>query len=140
MADYDTSQLETTCRAIAGAFETQLTWTWDERFETVLAEVDVSCKADIIRVIQEHMGDIWDGGNFQQAPDLVKLVIKIFGGLRPGQELFTTQTDRDDILLCAWWPWGNGQTISIRFGLLIQSLSDEQNQAFNQEFKSWFGL
>ncbi len=140
MLDYDISALETACKNLFTAFEDQLNWKWDERFETVLAEFNVKEKARITEVIKAHMGDIWDGGNFQQAPELIKLVIDFFGGLHPGQELFTTRTDRDDLLLCAWWPWGNGETISIRLGVFVRSLTDAENKELSHSFKGWFGL
>ncbi|MFH2091823.1 MAG: hypothetical protein ABIJ31_05615 [Pseudomonadota bacterium] len=140
MLDYDTSKLEKTSRELHKAFENHLIWKWDDRFETVLAEFDAGNQDSIIAIIKTHMGDIWDGGNFQKAPEIIKIVIKFFGGLHPGQELFTTQTDRDDLLLCAWWPWSNGKTISIRLGVFARSLSDEKNKELTQMFKGWFGL
>lgn len=140
MLNYDTSMLEKVSRDLADAFKGLLTWKWDPRFETVLAEFSVSEQEKVIQIIKTHMGDIWDGGNFQQAPEIIKIVIKFFGGIHPGQELFTTQTDRDDLLICAWWPWGNQQTISIRLGVFAQSLNDADNKKLTQMFKGWFNL
>lgn len=140
MLNYDISTLETISRDLAKAFEGHLTWKWDDRFETVLAEFSIDQKEEITSILKSHMGDIWDGGNFQQAPEIIKFVIKFFGGIHPGQELFTTRTDRDDLMLCAWWPWGNQKMISIRLGVFVQSLNDQENQVLNQMFKSWFNL
>lgn len=140
MLDHDTSELENTVRKLYKAFENHLTWKWDERFETVLAEFGTGKKETVVNIIQRYMGDIWDGGNFQKAPEVIKIVINFFGGLHPGQELFTTQTDKDDLLLCAWWPWSNRKTISIRLGVFSQSLGDEDNKELTQLFKGWFGL
>ncbi|MFH2059706.1 MAG: hypothetical protein ABIJ59_12495 [Pseudomonadota bacterium] len=140
MLDHDTSALENTTRKLYKAFEKHLTWKWDDRFDTVLAEFDAKNQDMVINIIQGHMGDIWDAGNFQKAPEVIKIVIRFFGGLHPGQELFTTHTDKDDLLLCAWWPWSNGKKISIRLGVFAQSLSDEDNKELSQLFKGWFGL
>jgi len=140
MLDYDTSKFETITRELAEAFKGHLTWSWDDRFETVLAEFSSRHQEKVTSIIKEHMGDIWDGGNFQQAPEIIKIVIKFFGGIHPGQELFTTQTDRDDLLICAWWPWGNKKTISVRLGVFAQSLSDDENKELTKLFRGWFNL
>lgn len=140
MLNYDTSNLEKTCTELVKAFEGKLAWKWDDRFNTALAEFDVNDQKDILKIIETHMGDIWDGGNFQKAPEIIQLVIKFFGGLHPGQELYTTNPERDDLLLCAWWPWGNGQTISIRLGIFGQTLTSEENFELTLLFKDWFNL
>lgn len=140
MSDYDSSNLEQTCRDLFKAFEPILTWKWDDRFETVLAEFKVQDQDRVTRILQNPMGHVWDTDNYKKAPKIVNLIIDFFGGIQPGQKLFTSKADADDILIGAWWPWGNGETISIRLGVYIQSLSDDENRELTLEFKGWFGL
>lgn len=140
MLDYDTSKLEKISRDLAAAVKDDLTWQWDDRFQTVLAQFNARHEEKITGVIKQRMGDIWDGGNFQQAPEIIQYVIKYFGGIQPGQELFTTRTDQDDLFICAWWPWGNKKMISIRLGVFAKSLNKAENEALTQLLKGWFNL
>jgi hypothetical protein len=138
--NYNTEKLEKNCRKMLNEFEDQLTWKWDERFGTVLAEFDVGNKESVSNIIKIYMGDIWDNGNSKTAPEVVQTVINYFGGLSHGQQLFTSDPKGDDLVLCALWPWGNGKTISIRMGVFAEVLSDDDNEELTKEFKGWFNL
>ena len=140
MLEYDTSILEKRCRWIIDILGEQLTWKWDDRFETVLAEFDVKDTEIIRKKLSRQMDIVWDQENTNQAPDLIHIIIDYFGGLLPEQQLFTSDPNIDGILLCAWWPWKNGQTISIRLAVFADSLSDEQNDELTRIFRSWFGV
>lgn len=138
--DYNTSRFEKKCHDLVKAFENQLTWKWDGRFETVLAEISVKDKESVSAIIKRYMGDIWNRDNSENAPEVVQRAIGFFGGLNPGQQLFTSDPARDHLILCAWWPWGNGNTISIRLGVYADSLDESENEAMTRVFKGWFNL
>ena len=121
-------------------FGNQLSWDWDDRFETVLAEFSATDKKSVHDIIKTYMGDIWNGGNSGDAPEVIKMIIDYFGGLNPGQQLFSSDPNQDGLFLCAWWPWGNGKTISIRIGVFADSLSNDDNQKLSMLFKGWFGV
>jgi hypothetical protein len=38
------------------------------------------------------------------------------------------------------WQWGDGRTISIRFGPAYRKLSDPQKAAHVKQFRGWFGI
>ena len=140
MLQYDTSLLEKRCRSLIDSLGDCLTWKWDDRFETILAEFDVSQKETIQTVLSKEMDIVWHPENTSSAPELIHILINYFGGLNPGQQLFTSDPDIDGILLCAWWPWGNQKTISIRLAVFADSLSDEENEELTRIFKTWFGV
>lgn len=140
MLNYDTSRLEKQCRDLVEMFKNELTWKWDDRFETVLAEFDVKDKDQVHANLKSIMGSIWDDKNAEESPEIVRLVIAYFEGIGPRQLLFTSDPDEDDIILCAWWPWGNDTTISIRIGVYATCLSNEENRELSSLFKGWFGL
>lgn len=140
MLNYDVSMLEKSCREIVDAFENKVSWKWDNRFETALAEISVSDKESVDRIISAHMGFAWDNRNFKDTPETVRMIIDSFDGLNPGQLLFTSDPDREDLVLCAWWPWGNGRTISIRLGVFVKSLNNDDSEELTQLFRGWFGL
>jgi len=132
--------LEKSCSQLAKTLGETLTWKWDDRFETVLAEFSVNDKEKIHQILTSHMGETWKTENAGMAPKVVQMVINYFGGLNPGQTLLTSDPNQDGLLLCAWWPWGNGKTISIRLAVFADSLGDEDNETLTQLFRGWFGI
>ena len=140
MLEYDTSLLEKRCRWIIENLGDKLKWKWDSRFDTILAEFNIK-ETDTIKEKLSHQMDVeWNPGNTGSAPELIHIIIDYFGGLNPDQQLFTSDPDIDGILLCAWWPWGNGKTISIRLAVFADSLSDEENDELTRIFRGWFGV
>ncbi len=140
MLKYDTSNLEQQCRGLFERLGNRLTWTWDDRFKTVLAEFNTEDSAFIRINIQNDMNDVWNQENADSAPELIKNIIAYFGGFYPKQQLYTSDADGNDIMMCAWWPWGNGNTISIRIGVYAKSLNGADNDELSRISKGWFGL
>ena len=91
-----------------------LTWEWDDRFDCVLAAFDIADKDRVTAVINTHFGHAWDSASIGDAPASVSGAIGNFGGLGPGQLLFTSDPAKAAVLLGLWWPWDNGATISVR--------------------------
>jgi hypothetical protein len=140
MLNYNTTRLEKSCRQLIHTLGKKITWKWDERFETVLAEFRVTDKETVFQFIAPHMNKTWDTDTAGDIPGVVQMVMDYFGGMNPGQKLLTSDPDRDGLLLCAWWPWGNNTTISIRIGVFADSLSDEDNEHLTNRFRSWFDI
>ena len=140
MLNHNTSRIEKSCRELIKSFKKQMSWKWDERFETILAQFSVKEKDVVHKIIKRHMGNIWLDQNKSDAPEIIKPVIEYFGGLEPGQKLYTSALDENGLILCAWWPWGNGRTISIRLSVFADSLNDEDNEELTRMFRGWFDL
>ena len=140
MNDQNVSNLKNVCREVFDAFQEELSWKWDSRLETVLAEFGVDNKDMVHEILERHLSITWDISNIDTAPETVQMISSYLGGLWPGQLLFTSDPNRDAFLFCAWWPWGNGTTISIR---IAPSFKDGVNTAKAEQiklFKSWFGV
>ncbi|MBA3012574.1 MAG: hypothetical protein FP812_20400 [Desulfobacula sp.] len=140
MLNYNVTHLEKSCTQLAQILGKNRVWKWDARFETALAEISVADKEGIYGILTRHMGKTWNTDNADSTPKVVQMVIDYFGGLNPGQTLLTSDPDQDGLLLCAWWPWGNNATISIRLAVFADSLSDEENDALGLLFRGWFGI
>lgn len=140
MNDLDNSEIDKLCRELSSAFRGTLTWKWDRRFETVLTEFGVDRKNDIRATVEQYLNVTWDCANVGNAPEIVRVIDDRLGGLRPGQFLFTSDPNRDAMIFCAWWPWGNGQEISIRVGPSYKNLSDSERADNVRQFKVWFGV
>ncbi len=132
--------IENKCKELFNAFQGVLLWQWDNRFEAVLAEFSVSDKDKIQSILKEHFIMTWDSSNIHKAPDTVQKVNSYLGKLRSGQLLFTSDTGATAYIYCAWWPWGNGKTISIRVAPCYKKLPDSDKAGKVRQFKGWFGF
>jgi hypothetical protein len=140
MSDLDKSDLENVCRELLRAFQGILSWKWDGRFETVLAEFAVENKETVRAILEQYLSVTWDSSNIANAPDIVRRINVRVGTLRSGQLLFTSDPNRDSFVFCAWWPWGDGKTISIRVAPSYKKLSGSGTTEKTQLFKGWFGV
>jgi len=140
MDDANQSGLESAWKELWSAFRGTLSWKWDNRFETVLAEFGAGKKEGIRAILEQYLRITWDGSNIGNAPEIVRKINCLLGGLRPGQLLFTSDPDREAFIFSAWWPWGNGKTISIRIGSSFKKLSDSEKAEKIQLFKKSFGI
>jgi hypothetical protein len=55
----------------------------------------------------------WTMKSIDAAPQALREMCDKTGGLREGQRLLA---GTQDSLFGLWWPWGNGQTITLRIG------------------------
>ncbi len=139
MNDFITS-IENICAGLVNTFQDILTWKWDGRFGAVLATCTTENKDEVQSSLESHLKTIWDNSNTEDAPDVVLDAISRFGGLMPGQLLFTSDLNQEIFLCCAWWPWGDGETFSIRIAPYSKKIFDEDKEALNKKLKDWFGV
>ena len=118
MLDPESHTIEATVETLAAELADHVTWKWDGRFSVALAEFAVSQSQAIRSVIDRFFPAVWDSSSVSEACDMVLGTRQRLGGLMPGQLLFTPEHPLEGSLFCAWWPWGNGTTISIRIGLV----------------------
>ena len=140
MIDLIKSDLENVSRELVSAFQGILSWKWDSYLDTVLAEFDVGDKDSIRAVLERFLGSTWDRSNIGKAPHIVQMVNSNYGGLRSRQLLFTSDPNQDEIIFGAWWPWGNGETISIRIAPCSRKVSDSEKDEQIKRFKDLFGI
>lgn len=107
---------ENECTKLFEDMQAELSWEWDSRFETALAQIAVKEKNIIGKILENYLGTAWDSTSIYSAPDRVQRIIARLGGIMKGQLFYAAALSQDGSVFCAWWPWGNGQTISIRFG------------------------
>lgn len=132
--------IEGVCRDIVTASKGALSWTWDARFGTALAEFSSDLKDDALGILKEHLVSSWDSASIGEAPDVVQRIRSHLGGLMAGQLLLLSAPDSDPLAYCAWWPWGNGETISIRVGLYGEEFDASKKTELTKAFKGWFRI
>jgi len=140
MHDLNKSDFENVCRELLSAFQGVLSWQWESRFEVALAEFSLNDKDKVRAILERYLNIAWDSSSIGRAPDNVQKIASYLGGLRSGQLLFTSDPNQDAFIFGAWWPWGDGQTISIRIAPSDKRLSDPEMAELIKQFKGWCGL
>jgi len=130
--------LESEIEELAVSFENVVEWQWDGRFKTPLAEFPIDRKGEILELLEKHLVSRWDAASVAEAPEVVQEILKTLGGLMSGQLLLLSDLEKPAFLFCAWWPWGNGQRISIRIGAFGDEASAKE--ALTQAVRDRFGV
>ncbi len=135
--DRDFPQLANTCNQILSGSEGVLQWAWDDYMGAALATHAKPSADSLLKLLEgafesHHTADSVGG-------DAVATEIAAAnGGLRPGQHLFLSDGGDESWLVGAWWPWGDGQTISLRVRLLDTSVTPAG--ALAQPLRTWFRI
>lgn len=106
--------IEKLCTRIYSECNSLVTWNWDERFQAVLSEFSADSEDEVIAVLEKHFDSCWDEETIHYAPGKVRSAAKGLGEVREGQRLYCSDPARDALLLGAYWPWQNGQKVSLR--------------------------
>jgi len=103
-------------------------WCWDEMFNTALVVFD-KCDMDLIYIpITQEFDAQWDFSTIENAsPPFYTYFNRVFG-IVPGQKIFTSTDAAGAILFAVWWPWGDGNKISLRVGLYDSDEVKNPNQ------------
>jgi hypothetical protein len=131
---------EKLCNKLGHELQDTLSWQWDSRFSTALGEFKRANESTVCSILEKNFSAVWDSDIINSASDLEKETIASLGGLMPGQLFYTTDPNAGNIVFCAWWPWGNGTTISIRIGSSLIALDKDENHESIETFKSCFGV
>lgn len=140
MHDPNQAAMENNIKELSSAFEGVLSWKWDDRFDTVLAEFSVTSKSGVRAILDRYLRMTWDSSNIGSAPKTIQKINMHLGKLRSEQLLFSSDPKQNAYIFCAWWPWGDGKTISIRIAPYYKKLSDSDKADKIQQLKGWFGL
>jgi len=134
------SDLKEVCREFLTASWEVFSWRWDRRFEALLSEFSADDGDGFRAILERDLSLVWDSSNIREAPDAVQVCNDNFGGLRSSQLLFTSDPSQGVLICGAWWPWGDGETISLRIASPDKELSNSQKIGFFKRFKNLFGL
>jgi hypothetical protein len=92
-------------------------WTWDGRFHTIAAsfskEQEPLARASAMNAFPRG----WTMKSIENAPPDMQAIADRTGGLRQGQRLLAGDEMFASKLFGLWWPWGGGDTITLRIGV-----------------------
>ena len=108
------NDIEKICNRIYSECDSLVTWKWDDRYQAVLSEFPAAQEEEVMSVLEKYFDTCWDEETIDYAPGKVRSVAKGLGEIRQGQRLFSSDPDQDALLLGAFWPWNNGEKISLR--------------------------
>ena len=108
------AQIKELCKELLDDFERVLSWQWDSGFNALVAEFSTAKQDEVRSVLERHLGFKWDSLSIRKAPELIKIKSGDLGDLRDNQLLFTTDPAGNVLIFAAWWPWGNGEVVSVR--------------------------
>ena len=125
------------CREIKSVLPGSSVWKPDDRFNTVVAAFERSSSEIIFSALKTSFSQEWNKKTVRKAPNRIKSIAASTSGIERGQIVFTTDDLAGPVLFAAWWPWGDGENISLRIGVSDSSLNEED---INNHLAEWFEL
>jgi hypothetical protein len=133
------SEIKVLCTELLDDFEPALSWKWDSGFNSLVAEFSANRQEEIGSVLERHLNFRWDSNSIRKAPERVKSKSGDLGDLRDNQLLFTTDPEGDPLVFAAWWPWGNGEVVSVRLASPATGERTEETGGVFSMIKRLFG-
>ena len=136
--EHELAHIEACCRRIIDQTAAVLSWQWDDHIGAMLATFSIEHADHVSRVMDDSFASLWDVSSIVDAPAPVCEIAESLGGLRATQRLYMTPADEGAVAFGAWWPWGDGETISLRIRLVLGQIEDARAEQLGQEFVGWF--
>jgi hypothetical protein len=109
-------------------------WTWDGRFHMIAAsfarDLEPKARASAMHVFPRG----WTTKSLGEAPPEMQAIAQRTGGLRSGQRLLAGDPTLAAQVFGLWWPWGNGETITLRIGIVDGAPGAEPIPAIRELF------
>jgi hypothetical protein len=134
------SDIETICKQLFDEFHDILSWKWDDWIGAFLAEFDIEREMEVHTVLDKYLPISWDSSNIKTAPQVIQSLDKYLGGIRSAQYLFSSDPSGGAFVFCAWWPWSNGTTISIRIAPFDRNLSKQEVDKLKRQLIALVGI
>jgi hypothetical protein len=131
-------ELEFACRELQTKGKDLFKWQWNARVNAVSTSFHIKDKDQVLSILSEKKASIWNRKNIADADAVVKQTANTLGGLWDNQQLFT-YPGTDIGLAIAWWPWLNGQTVSlVLIPMANQEIPEDVLDGLMDSFRAWF--
>ena len=138
MITRDLEKFKEICSHISSRMPSSYQWQWDERFQVALIVFEKEDMGAIFSAVSNEFDQQWDAATISSASGPIGELVDSFLGILPGQMIFTCEQGAGLMLFAAWWPWGNGSTISLRIGIFSleeHSFDKDKNKKY---LTGWF--
>jgi len=92
-------------------------WSWDSRLSCVSSSFNTDIEPQAKQAATIALSGEWTMNSIGQAPPALQTIAQRTGGLRQGQRVLCSAAFGRVFAFGLWWPWGDGQTTSMRIGL-----------------------
>jgi hypothetical protein len=93
-------------------------WTWDGRFSAIASSFGADLEPAVRTSAMLAFPRGWTTRSLDTAPPELRALAERTGGLRAGQRLLGGDLLASPNLFGLWWPWGGGDRITLRIGIL----------------------
>ena len=107
-------RMEAACQRLLEATQDVAYWEWDDDYFAALAIIESPHESEVLATLTELLPHPWSQLDIKSAPEPVRQVSDVWGGLMTGQLLFVLDPEADPMLFATWWPWGNRLKSSLR--------------------------
>ncbi len=132
------AEIESCCKGIVAETTGLVTWEWDDYIGAFLATFPPDLVPQIETICDKYFVSSWGTASLDKIPPSVLAIADSLGGLRNTQRLLVTRPGEFVMAYGAWWPWGDGKTISLRIGLVTDKVPEHAKDEFFKEFSEWF--
>jgi hypothetical protein len=110
-------------------------WSWDSRMTCITSTFTTEFETKARAAIAEAMPNEWMSNAVAKAPAFLREYVDRYGGLRPGQVLFSSGALGGSLVAFGlWWPWGDQNTVSVRVGFADVDPGRESYQRLREIF------
>jgi len=92
-------------------------WSWDGRFATIAASFEIAQEPAVRKAAQIVFPRGWTTKSLESAPEPFKELANRTG-MRSNQRILGGDELSAPALFGLWWPWGGGDKITLRIGLI----------------------
>ena len=139
MATYGLENLKKICGEVFGSLPLIYQWQWDDTLHVARITFGKEHSEPVLTTLSTQFQDEWDFTTIDQAPPSIVGFFNASFGLFPGQKAFTSD-DEGITLFAVWWPWGDGDKISLRMGLFSSGADDLEKDAIQERLTRWFAI
>jgi hypothetical protein len=139
MISTDSKHFADICSKISLNIPSTSQWSWDNRLKTAMVVFDKGDMDVVYIPIAVEFDTQWDFKTIENSPPHFCEFFKRVFGIIPGQKIFASSDGSGTILFAVWWPWGDGNKISLRVGIYNVDDATDPN-LFKKSLSKWLQI
>jgi len=140
LGDMIRQDLESSCQQMLNELPSGLAWEWDDRFDVPMLVFPKDMEEEICCIVKRRFTNQWDINSIKTSPPAIRKLLDKCFGIRIGQTVLATDTNKEAFLFALYWPWGDGATISLRVSLTGKGIMGADQEKIEEYLRQWFRL